>query len=168
MQAPAPRKEIAKLIKELEPKVSNRAIAKAVGVGSRTIDRDVRQDGAKKSEKPKENSKGARHGSAAPTTGAAADKLAQKRAAGRGTLVMPLFSFCGIPCRAGAKLVGLSMVIEAKLGAAYDSHGRISNTSLDEETFLSTQNAVVDNNARFCVIARARVGVCPFSWESNQ
>jgi N6-adenosine-specific RNA methylase IME4 len=64
------RKKIAALIKAAEPKVSNRAIAKAVGAGSRTIDRDVAPNGAVQGKKTSKNKGGgAPNGANAPLAG---------------------------------------------------------------------------------------------------
>jgi N6-adenosine-specific RNA methylase IME4 len=46
------RKRIALRIKQLQPKVSNRQIAKALGVGSSTVDRDTAPNGAAAGKKP--------------------------------------------------------------------------------------------------------------------
>lgn len=54
------RKEIAKLIKELRPEVSQQEIAAAVGVSQRQISRDLRQDVLKKDENINEINKTAR------------------------------------------------------------------------------------------------------------
>lgn len=56
------RKEFVKRIKELQPEVSNRAIAGALGVGKGTIDRDVRgPNGPQKAEKPSSVAQMVRH-----------------------------------------------------------------------------------------------------------
>ncbi|SDR31485.1 DNA modification methylase [Rhizobiales bacterium GAS113] len=49
------RRKIAGLIKKLQPKVSNRKIAAAIGVGKDTINRDLAQDAPQDGEKPKKN-----------------------------------------------------------------------------------------------------------------
>jgi N6-adenosine-specific RNA methylase IME4 len=77
------RKRLALKIKELQPAVSNRAIAKTLGAGSSTIDRDVAPDGA--SVKKKTSSINASKTSRAPIgapaviAGAAAAQLVQRK-----------------------------------------------------------------------------------------
>jgi hypothetical protein len=64
---------IAQRIKELQPKASNRQIAKTIGVGSRTIDRDTAPNGADNQKNNKKNNEADRDSApngAAPLTGA--------------------------------------------------------------------------------------------------
>lgn len=55
--------------------MSQREIAKAIGVEQKTISNDLRKDSSKKDEKSKENSRGLRNDSSKPTTGAAAAQV---------------------------------------------------------------------------------------------
>lgn len=66
------RKEIAATIKKLQPGASNRQIAKTLGVGSRTVDRDTAPNGAPG---------GAKAGSAAPS-GAQVAAMARRKEVG--------------------------------------------------------------------------------------
>ncbi|UPK03142.1 MT-A70 family methyltransferase [Bradyrhizobium sp. 170] len=80
------RKEIAKLIKEKQPKASNRQIAKTLGVRETTVRRDVAPNGAPAGKKPSNVSEA--KASAAPNgapaiAGAAAAKLIARREEGK-------------------------------------------------------------------------------------
>jgi N6-adenosine-specific RNA methylase IME4 len=81
------RKRIAKLIKDLQPEASNAQIAKTLGVGSSTIDRDVAPDGVSTKKKARNvnapNKKGAPTG--AEIGGAQAAKIVERRATGIAT-----------------------------------------------------------------------------------
>ena len=72
------RRRVALRIKELQPKVSNKAIAKALGAGSSTIDRDVAPDGASVRKKP--SSVNAKQKATAPNGAPDDKKLVTSRA----------------------------------------------------------------------------------------
>jgi N6-adenosine-specific RNA methylase IME4 len=69
------RKQIAKLIKELQPETSNRQIADAMGVSDVQIGRDLRHNVANQSENSNETNAGAQH-DVAPTSGASSARSA--------------------------------------------------------------------------------------------
>jgi 16S rRNA G966 N2-methylase RsmD len=69
------RRELAKLIKELRPEVSTRAIERALKVGEGT----VRKNSAAEAKKPNQNNAGVRKNSAKSVGGAAAAKLVVRR-----------------------------------------------------------------------------------------
>lgn len=71
------RKRIAARIKQLQPKASNRAIAKAVGVAHTTVGRGANAPG-KRGKRESDQSGGGAH--APPISGAAVAKLAEKQA----------------------------------------------------------------------------------------
>jgi N6-adenosine-specific RNA methylase IME4 len=75
------RKRLALRIKELQPKVSNRQIARTLGVGSKTVDRDLASNDAGESQKSLENKTGGASNDARPElTGEQAAKLVERRA----------------------------------------------------------------------------------------
>jgi N6-adenosine-specific RNA methylase IME4 len=81
------RKRIALRIKELQPAVSNRQIAKVLGVGATTVRRDTAPVGAPTDEKPSDINEGkaatAPNGAPPALAGAAAAKLVARREEGK-------------------------------------------------------------------------------------
>jgi N6-adenosine-specific RNA methylase IME4 len=77
------KKRIGKLIKDLQPKVSNRQIAKTVGIGTRTADRMAAPRGASESKKGNKNKQSEKPTapSGAPTeySGAKAAQIVERR-----------------------------------------------------------------------------------------
>jgi hypothetical protein len=65
------RKRIAKRIKELQPEASNRAVARMLGAGSRTIDRDTAPNGADDTVKDQDNQRPAAPNGAPTSLGGA-------------------------------------------------------------------------------------------------
>jgi N6-adenosine-specific RNA methylase IME4 len=79
------RKRIANRIKELQPEASNRQIAKTLGVGSRTVDRDTAPNGARSRENVSRNSGQVRQvapSGARLVSGAKAAKIIERREIG--------------------------------------------------------------------------------------
>jgi N6-adenosine-specific RNA methylase IME4 len=73
------RAQIAKMIKEQQPKVSNRAIAEAMNVGASTIDRALHQSGAAGKKKASQNKETVPQSGAKRTTGTKAAKIVERR-----------------------------------------------------------------------------------------
>jgi len=76
------RKRLAKRIKELQPKATQRAIATALGSKQRTIGHDLEPNGSKKPKKPNENNEATEPSGSKTLSGEQAAKLVKQKTEG--------------------------------------------------------------------------------------